>query len=58
MRSEPNNPLSQNKTCVNGCDAPVHPPSCVLCKACFLELDRKIEAIGKSFGISPKGSIR
>jgi len=37
--------------CVNGCDAPVQPPSWVLCKACFETLDKKMESLAdKVFG--------
>ena len=32
--------------CCNGCDAPPHPPSLVLCKTCFQALDRKMQALG------------
>jgi hypothetical protein len=41
--------------CCNGCDAPVHPPSRVLCVACFAALDRKMTAIGErvAAGIAP-----
>jgi len=34
------------KLCVNGCNLPVQPPSKVLCKKCFAELDRKMQALG------------
>jgi len=31
--------------CVNGCDAPVCPPSKVLCKKCLKALDRKMKRL-------------
>jgi len=31
--------------CVNGCDAPVQPPSWVLCKACLDNLGAKMHAL-------------
>ena len=31
--------------CVNGCEKPVQPPSKVLCKECFKELDEKMKKI-------------
>lgn len=31
--------------CVNGCDAPPHPPSWVLCEKCFKALDVKMESL-------------
>lgn len=33
------------KRCVNGCDAPPHPPSKVLCKECFARLDKKMRGL-------------
>ena len=36
------------KRCVNGCAAPVHPPSEVLCKECFDKLDKKMRALHES----------
>ncbi len=35
------------RQCVNGCDAPVHSPSKVLCEVCFLKLDAKFRAIAR-----------
>ena len=35
------------KKCSNGCDAPPHPPSWVLCKECFEELDKKMQELDK-----------
>jgi hypothetical protein len=31
--------------CVNGCGEPVQPPSKVLCRRCFAELDRKMTGL-------------
>lgn len=39
----------KERYCVNGCGAPVHAPSKVLCKKCFEALGAKIEAIGRRF---------
>ena len=33
------------KKCYNGCDAPPHPPSKVLCKECLAELGRKMRKL-------------
>lgn len=33
--------------CVNGCDAPVQPPSLVLCKACLDALSAKWDELAK-----------
>jgi hypothetical protein len=38
------------KKCCNGCDAPPHPPSWVLCKECFEKLCGKVEELRKTFG--------
>ena len=39
------------KRCCNGCDAPPHPPSFVLCKECFEKLNKKVEKIASDFGV-------
>jgi hypothetical protein len=31
--------------CCNGCDAPPHAPSKVLCRDCFAKLDAKMQAL-------------
>lgn len=33
--------------CCNGCDAPPHPPSWVLCKACFAALSAKFDRLAE-----------
>lgn len=45
-------PLSE---CCNGCVAPVHPPSWVLCKACFDKLNEKM--LGLLTPIEPKRNV-
>lgn len=42
--------------CANGCDAPPHPPSKVLCKKCFAALDAKWDALEKRFNRFRPGS--
>jgi hypothetical protein len=31
------------KQCANGCNAPVHPPSKVICKSCMDKITRRLE---------------
>jgi hypothetical protein len=33
------------KSCVNGCNRPVQPPSKVLCKECFAKLDEQVHLV-------------
>lgn len=40
--------------CCNGCDAPVCPPSEVLCKVCLDALDKKIHSLVVG-ALDPKG---
>lgn len=35
------------KMCENGCDAPVHPPSAVICKACIDKITATLEALAQ-----------
>lgn len=37
------------KKCCNGCDAPPHPPSKVLCEKCFSALCGKWDDLAKKF---------
>ena len=39
------------KKCANGCDAPVSPPSKVICRAC---IDRITERLTKLAGLAPE----
>lgn len=37
------------KRCINGCDAPPHSPSKVLCEKCFINLDEKMKKLSELF---------
>jgi hypothetical protein len=38
-------PTSALEKCSNGCDAPVHPPSKVICKACIDKITRTLDEL-------------
>lgn len=43
------------KMCVNGCDAPVCPPSKVICRSCMDKITANLEEIGMRMDAAAKG---
>lgn len=46
------------RPCVNGDGRPVHPPSRVLCKPCFEELDEKMRNLADLLGVPKRQGVR